>query len=95
MFKEKVITINIFDPEILKVGTKIHAKYRNIIEDDYEDWLFDFDGIIGIYREEVLYVENPNEEDEYSLIADKFYPRQYRVDLEDVEDGYWVLELSE
>jgi len=83
MFKEKVITIAIFDPKILKVGTKINAKYRNIVEDDYEDWLFDFNGIISIYGEEVLYIENSNESD------------QYRVDLEDVEDRYWVLELLE
>jgi len=92
MFKEKVITITIFDPEILKVGTKVNAKYRPAIGHDYEYWEHDFNGIVKYCYEDILCLEDPDDRD-YDIFSDESRPRQYKVELPLVIMGFWVLEL--
>ena len=92
MFIEKVITKTIFDPDVFKVGTKVRAKYQCVVDDNYEYWNYDFDGILKYYEEETIYLEDPEDID-YSLLFSKPHPRLHKISLELVKAGFWVLEL--
>ena len=91
MFIEKVITQTkiIFDPEIFKIGTKIHAKYKS---DDYEYWEHDFIGIVKYYDEDTIWLEDPDDWN-YDIFSDKPHPRQYKIELKIVKMGFWVIDL--
>jgi len=92
MFKEKVITKTIFDPDIFKVGTKVHAKYRSTIGGDYEYWEHDFYGSVRYYDEEVIGIEDPDDLI-FNMFDDESHPRRFGIDIEDVKMGFWVLEI--
>jgi len=93
MFKEKIITKTIFDPDIFKVGAKIHAKYRPYIDnDDYPYWEHDFLGNIRYYDEEVIGIED-SDDLTFNMFSDESHPRRFGVTIEDVKMGFWVLEL--
>ena len=94
MFKEKVITITIFDPDIFKIGTKVHAKYRPAIGHDYEYWEHDFIGNIRYYDEDVIGIEDPNDLT-FNIFNDEPHARRFGINIEDVQIGFWVFELLE
>jgi len=92
MFIEKVITKTIFDPEVFKIGTKIHAKYQCAISDDYKYWEYDFNGIVKSYDEDIIWLEDPDDRD-YNVFSDESRPRRYKIELQLVKMGFWVLEF--
>jgi len=92
MFKEKIITKTIFNPDIFKEGIKVRAKCRPLIDDDYEYWEVDFIGTVKYCYEDVICLEDPDDRD-YDIFSDESHSRQYRVFIEEVKMGFWLLEL--
>ena len=92
MFKEKIITKTIFNLDIFKEGIKVRAKCRSLIDDDYEYWEVDFIGTVKYCYEDVICLEDPDDRD-YDIFSDESHSRQYRVFIEEVKMGFWLLEL--
>lgn len=96
MIKDKQIIIQVFDEDILKVGTKLHCKYRDylISNEKEQTWREEFDAVILEVKDEILrvksiepvYLNNPWSDNNYSCV-------KCNVEIQDIIDGWWVIEI--